>query len=104
MDVSIAHVLQGETGGPMFCEWPAMVAAFYMILRGAGPWFGNAEPGLTARYVARYGHLLEDPLNGRGQYMFSDADLELARVQAIIRNRPLVRRFECAGGMGLNVF
>ena len=102
MDASLAAVIQGETGGPMFCEWPAMVAAFYMILRGAGPWFGYAEPGLTARYVARYGHYLPDPTPD-ARFMFSDADLELERVKAIIRGRPLVRRFLCVNG-GLNVF
>ena len=98
----LAYVIQGETGGPMFCDSLAMVAAFYMILRGAGPWYGYAEPGLTARYVARYGHLLEDPTPD-ARWMFSDADMELARVKAIIRGRPLVRRFECAVG-GLNVY
>lgn len=100
--IDIAAVIQGETGGPMFCDSLAMVAAWWMILRGAGPWFGDAEPGLTARYVARYGHLLEDPTPG-ARFMFSDADLELASVLAIIRNRPLVRRFGCAVG-GLNVY
>lgn len=98
----IACVLQGETGGPTFCEWMSMVAAFYMILRGAGPWFGYAEPGLTAQMIARYGHLLEDPTPG-ARFMFSDTDMELDRVRAIIRGRPLVRRFVCAVG-GLNVY
>jgi len=103
VDVSIAHVLQGETGGPQFCEWPAMVAAFYMILRGAGPWFGNAEPGLTARYVARYGHLLEDPTPG-AMFMFSDADLELASVKAIVGNRKPLAIFLCKAGLALHVY
>ena len=98
----LAAVIQGETGGPGFCEWPAMVAVFWMLLRGAGPWFGDATPGLTAQMIARYGHYLPDPTPG-ARWMFSDADLELARVKAIVRGRPLVRRFLCVNG-GLNVY
>ena len=103
MDTSIAHVLQGETGGPMFCEWPAMVAAFYMILRGAGPWYGYAEPGRTAQIVARYGYHLPDPTPG-AMYMFSDADLELARVKAIVGNRKPLAIFLCKAGLALHAY
>lgn len=99
----LAAVLQGETGGPMFCEWPAMVAAFYMILRGAGPWFGDATPGLTAQMVARYGYYLPDP-TPRAEFMFSDADLKLASVKKIIGNRKPLAIFLCKAGLALHVY
>ena len=81
----LAAVIQGETGG-LLCGAEAMLIIAWMIARGAGPWYGNAEPGLTASLVARWYWLLPDPLPD-AWYTFSTQDLQTRSVQAIVGNR-----------------
>lgn len=98
----LAYVLQGETGG-LLCGGEAMLIIFGMIRRGAGPWYGYAEPGRTAAMIARYGWQLPDPLPD-AWYAFSAEDLKLARVQAIIGNRKSLRVIQCNGGLSLSFY
>ena len=100
MDVSIAHVLQGEAG---LCGAEAMLIIAWMLYRGAGPWYGNQEPGLTAQIVARYWWTVPDPLPS-AWYCFSAQDLQQARVRAIIGKRKPLARYRCAGGLSLTFY
>ncbi len=96
-DVSLAATLQGEGG---VCGLNAMLILAWMVTRGRGPFYGVQEPGLNASYVARWYYVLGDPLPW-AKHAFSDQDMQLARVRAIVRNMRCVR-VPCKNGLAIN--